>query len=108
MPGPEVLNFTPPPTAGPIGPNTAVAFDVVDSVAFRDLLVLAYFPGTNLVEVAYDGTGFTPFYNAQSSIANTTIMGNAGFHFVLNRAGGWPAAPTFVVHAIDTSGNENP
>jgi len=105
---PLVENFDPPPTAGPIGPNTAVSFDVVDSSGlFRDILVLVYFPGTNLVEVAYDGTSFTPFYNRASSIASVTDGPDSGYHFVLNRASGWPAAPAFAIHAIDTTGGEN-
>ncbi len=109
MTAPIVQNFSPDPADGPIAANTAVSFDVVDAAGtFRDLLILVYFPGTNLVDVAYDGSTFTPFYNAQSSKAAVTDGGNSGLHFVLNRAGGWPAAPTFVVHAIDTSGNENP
>jgi hypothetical protein len=109
MPGPIVQNFSPDPSLGPIAANTAVSFDVVDAAGtFRDLLILVYFLGTNLVEVPYDGSSFTPFYNAQSSKAAVTDGGNSGLHFVLNRAGGWPAAPTFVVHAIDLSGNENP
>jgi hypothetical protein len=109
MPGPLIENLTPDPSAGPIGQNTAISFDVVDAAGtFTDILVLVYFPGTNLVEVPWDGAAFTPFYNAQSSIASVTDGPNSGYHFVLNRAGGWPAAPQLVVHAIDTSGNENP
>jgi hypothetical protein len=109
MTTPVVENFTPPPSDGPIGPSQTVGFDVVDTLGtFTDLLVLVYFPGTNLVEVPWDGSAFTPFYVAQSTKVPVTDSPNSGYRFALTRAGGWPAAPTFVIHAIDTSGHENP
>lgn len=91
-----VGNPNPDPAAGAIAASAAIAFDVtITGGVFADLVILVYFQGTNLVEVAYDGTNFTPFYNGQSSQSAITN----GFHFSLIRAGGWPGAPAFSVHA---------
>lgn len=103
--GPPVIsNIVPPPSSGPIGKNTALSFDLTDpSGLFRDVIVLASFPGTNVDEVVWDGSVFAPFYNAQSSVSGIVD----GMHFSLLRAGGWIASPTISVHAIDPSGQEN-
>lgn len=115
---PVVQNLSPDPILGPIGRMDVVSFDVIninpdDGFTFRDLVILAYYAGTDKTEVVFDGTVFTPFYNIGSTqepvfdedVPSQSTTGN-GFTFTLVRAFGWPSAPTFFVHAFD-GGQEN-
>lgn len=99
---PTVGNFS--PAAGtPIEAATPVAFDVTDEIELRAVLVLARMVvvGVQLYEVAWDGTAFSERYSGSSRSA---IAG--GHRYTIRRTGGWPAAPTVRVLAVDTSGNE--
>lgn len=102
MSGPSVQNFN-PATSIAIGPTDPVSFDVVvGSNPFLDILVAVRLAGTNLYEVVWDGAGFAPLYGPQSQVQN--IAG--GYRFRVRRTAGWPGAPTFLIKAIDTAGNE--
>lgn len=108
MSAPTVSTFTPAVANWPIVANATVTIGVTLASTLRDCWILAYFANTNLVEAPWDGVQFSPFYRAQSSL----VLPGGGYGatgvytFSLIRQGGWPAAPSFVVHAIDTTGLE--
>src|SRR5271157_5923368 len=94
-----IANVT--PTAGSqIGNNDQVAFDITDSSALFEQIVLAIdYKGLELYEVAYDGA-FSAHYAATcqvSPIAN-------GFHFVLRRDPVWPDSVALHVFAFAADG----
>lgn len=90
-------------------PSSTQEVDVsVVTDSFIDIVILVYFPGTNLVEVPWDGSVFTPLYVAASTSTPFTPEGEGEGHtFILARAGGWPAIPVFKVHAVSSHGQEN-
>lgn len=98
---PTIQNFS-PAVGTPIQPDSTISFDVTDNSGLRKVLIAVSFNNVIGVEVAYDGTIFRPPYASGSS--RTTISG--GSRYAIKRDGGWPAAPTFEVFAIDTAGNE--
>lgn len=108
---PLVSNVS-PPTGTPIARSAPVFFDVTDdSGLFRRVIVTATFQDKPLngtyvdgtVEVVHDGDTFSAAYGQG---ALRTLITN-GFHYRVQRVGGWPFAPTIRAYAIDQSGNEN-
>lgn len=100
---PTVANFAPAPGT-PIARGAPIAFDVTDdSGTFRRIFVMAHFPRLGVTEVIHDGDGFRGPYAAASARAFIAY----GFRYSVLRGGGWPDAPTILVHAIDASGNED-
>lgn len=102
MSGPAITNQN-PATSVAIQGTDPVSFDVTDGDrAFRIIVILARYAGTDLYEVIHDGNSFAPLFVAQSakeSIAN-------GYRFRCRRRGGWPGAVTLLTHAVDLAGNE--
>jgi hypothetical protein len=96
---PEVSNLVPSEGAT-ILRDQALQFDVTDDGgAFSALLVVAVFDTARPIELIHDGTRFSFPYTASSRTAITN-----GFRYLVRRTGGWPASPTFTVHAVDTGG----
>lgn len=98
---PVVSSFL--PTPGTIlRPADAVQFDVTDdSGLLRRVYIAASYPARGVVEVLYDGKRFRKPYVGQASAIG------GGFHFQLQRVGGWPASFTLMVYAIDREGLES-
>lgn len=92
-----IISPTPP---GPIGRNDPVKLQVTDVGGLRR--VKLYVTMGDEQYVVHNGYGFRTKYATGSTI--TTIAN--GFEYVLLRSGGWLAAPSFEVYAIDTAGNE--
>ena len=97
---PEVTVESPSPGAE-LARNGAVTFTVTDNVGLRDVVVWVAIAGA--WEVVYGGaaSGFSPAYEA-----STKSPISSGFRFVVSRAGGWTASPTFHALAFDTGGNQ--
>lgn len=99
---PQVTNVS-PPTGTPIARSAPVFFDVTDdSGLFRRVIVTASYEDGS-VDVVHDGDGFAAKYNQGST---RSVITN-GYHYRVQRLGGWPYAPTIRAYAIDQSGNEN-
>ena len=92
-----IISPTPP---GPIGRNDPVKLQVTDVGGLRR--VKLYVTMGDEQYVVHNGYSFRTRYVVGSTM--TAISG--GFEYVLLRSGGWLAAPTFEVYAIDTAGNE--
>ena len=105
-PAPLIENVLPVPTGSRIDPTQVVELDITDeSDSFRRIILVIEFTNHKVKEVVFDGLGFGPMYqgsgNAQNPIFN-------GFHFTLQRDGGWLTGPMVMTpFAIDTSGSEN-
>ncbi len=99
---PPTIENIDPASGSVIQRGDSIAFDALDETALRRVFVLVEYP-SGLYEVVHDGERFASNYQALS--VRTEIEG--GFHYVLRRATGWPAAPTFRAVAIDTGGNED-
>lgn len=69
----------------------------------RRTLVLIIYPDGS-TEVAHDGDQFMTNFAALSS--RTAVVGLAGWTYRIQRASGWPQAPSFRIVAIDAAGNE--
>lgn len=89
------------PAAGEtIAANTVIQFDVIDNLdALRRVLVIVTHAGKTLV--VHDGDAF---YGEFGDSVRTPIAN--GFHYAVERTGGWQTGIRFRVVAIDTSGNE--
>ena len=98
---PVVSNVSPPINSD-IDPKTSINFDVTDNILLKKVIIIAKFDKGAIWENVFDGLNFAPNY-ANDSI-KTTITN--GFHFSLQRLGGWPSKPNALVVAFDTSGNE--
>lgn len=99
---PIITNVSPTPGTN-ILPSQVISFDVTDNLnAFRRIVVTALYP-SGLHEIVHNGDGFTSNYTG-SSRSNLSL----GYHYSIIRTGGWTIGsnPTFLVYAIDTSGNE--
>ena len=97
---PVVSNVAPAPGTA-IGPHAPLSFNVTDdSGAFRRILVGVEIGTTR--ELAWDGSTFSAAYAGSTCTAITN-----GWHLVLQRAAGWPAAPSVTPFAIDQRGLEN-
>jgi len=101
-----VLDSTPPtigsynPTPGtPIHTYRPIAFTVTDNGDLRRVMVIVSY-ASGAVDVAHDGDAFRGLYFG----SRVAVAG--GWRYTVARGGGWPAAPTFEVRAIDTAGNE--
>jgi hypothetical protein len=100
---PPLVSNVSPPTGTPIARSAPVFFDVTDdSGLFRRIIVTASFED-GAVDVVHDGDGFAARYNQGSTRGLVTN----GYHYRVQRSGGWPFAPTIRAYAIDQSGNEN-
>jgi hypothetical protein len=98
---PEITNLK-PADGGQVSAFTPVSFDIItsDSVAFQKVFVWAKYASSDVVEMVYDGTAFTPFF-ASSSVTATT----KGKHFSIVRGnGGWPSRPQISITAVTTQG----
>lgn len=100
-----VDTFT-PPTGSAIDPITgSLSFTVTDTLfPFRVAIVHVQFPSVsaNHIEVAHDGVQFSHLYSgSQMSFAPN------GYQYVIDRVGGWPAAPTVIPWMVDKSGSIN-
>lgn len=98
---PVVSGFVPAPGTQ-LGLHDPVQFDVTDtSGSLRAVIAAVAFTTTGAVELAYDGTEFTPRYR------NSTVQPIAnGYRFSLRRVGGWAGDSIDVkVIAVDPSGN---
>lgn len=86
-----------------IAKTTPVNFEVTDAGGLRRVMVVASFPGLELLEVVHDGNAFGPRYQTSENVR--TVIDD-GFRYAVLRRGGWPMSPTLRVYPIDTSGNE--
>jgi hypothetical protein len=99
---PTVSNFSPAEGTA-VNPNTPIGFDVTDDTGeFRRIVVTVVYRNSGAVDVVHDGDNFVGRYASLS--ARSGIAG--GYHYSVQRQGGWIGAPDFKVYAIDTSGNE--
>lgn len=100
---PPIVNNFAPAAGTALSKATPVTFDVTDdSGQFRGIIVVASFATTGVCEVIHDGDVFRGFYVSSSS--RTRI--ERGFRYTVAHTGGWPAAPTIQIFAMDASGNE--
>ena len=101
---PEVSSISPTPNT-PIGRNDPLFVNVGDAGGMRRVVLYIVFPvsqgGTGAAEVVYDDA-FMPYYAARSSL---NVSGST-YQFRIQRAGGWPSAPTLTVLPTDLAGNE--
>lgn len=101
---PSVSSITPTPNT-PIGRNDPLFVNVLDAGGMRRVVLYIAFPvsdgGSGAVEMVYDAA-FMPYYAARSSL---TVSGST-YQFRIQRAGGWPSAPTLTVLPTDLAGNE--
>ena len=110
------------PVISDVTPAAAAELEATDPVAFKvtdtggnlaRTTVLAYYPALRRFEVVYFGTGFAAGADTFSAGFGPQYTGTRGaiadgFQFSdVVRLGGWPAAPTFVIDAGDTAGNES-
>lgn len=99
---PAISNILPAPGTA-IARNGPLQFTVTDDGPMRRVLVLIIYPDGS-TEVAHDGDGFMSSFAALSS--RTAVVGPAGWAYRIQRANGWPQAPSFRIVAIDAVGNE--
>ncbi len=97
LPTVTIVSPTPP---GPMGRNEAVRVRVTDAGTLKR--VKLYVTMGNEQYVVHNGYSFRPAYIQGSTMTEITN----GFEYVLLRSGGWLAAPTFEVWALDIAGNE--
>lgn len=103
------FGFGDPPTVSDVFPapgtsirkNQPLSFFVgdVDDNGLAEFITMS-FPGLVPEEVVWDASSFTSLYSNSSR----TSSGN-GHDYVIRRTGGWPAAPSLRIFAIDTNGN---
>jgi hypothetical protein len=98
---PPVVTLVSPPTSQPLSQGTILTIDVTDNIALRRAFISARFAGRGIEEVVHAGDRFSALYATSS---RTAIAG--GYRYSVQRAGGWPEAPTLDVYALDTSGLE--
>jgi len=97
---PDVINFDPVSGAG-IFAATPVEFEVVDNLGDNLAQYVTAVHSDGSADIVWDGAFRGPYVagSSRTPIAN-------GFHFSVERSGGWPAAGLTVrVHAIDADGN---
>lgn len=100
--GPTIEDIAPTPDTA-IDPDQAITFKTLDERALRRVFVCAKFTLLGSWEVIHDGFSFGPKYSAGST--RQAISG--GYSWSVERAGGWPEAPTLSIDPIDTGGNSN-
>lgn len=96
---PHVSDFSPSPGTE-LQTDAPIAFNVVDDTGLRPVVVVVRYEDIGAADLAHDGADFVDTYEG----TRTPIAG--GFRYSLVRRGGWPAAPTIQVFAVDTAGNE--
>lgn len=92
---PSIANIVPAPGT-PILPTDPVSFDVLAPDGLRLAMIVATINGAS--ELVHDGTSFTPVYTGRRAVTAD------GFHYVINRIGGWPASPTITPYVVDLAG----
>lgn len=97
---PPVVTVVSPAPPGPVGRNDAVRLRVTDSISLKRAWLFVTMNGEQYV--VHNGYSFRPAYATGST--RTPIEG--GYEFVVLRTGGWLAAPSFEVQAMDEAGNE--
>lgn len=92
-----------PPLGTELQLNQPFSVTVTDPGILRRMIVRVTFPSGDY-EDAWDGYAITPRYAAASSLQG--VDGTGGKKLTVMRTGGWPAAPSPNVYAIDNAGNE--
>ena len=95
---PTIGNFA-PPVGTPLTRSASVAFDAVDDLLLRRVVVMVVLGAE--VFVAHDGDTFC---GAFAGSDRAVIAG--GWRYTIRRNGGWVDPPVFKLLAIDTFGNE--
>lgn len=95
-----VVALVSPAAGSDIQPDTQIVIDVTDDLAVRRAIITARFASLALEEVVHTGDRFGPRY------VGTVAAIAGGSRLTLQRVGGWPAAPTLDVYALDTTGGE--
>lgn len=91
----------PTPEGDSVAPAGALGCDVSAPSGVGRVLVVFLYPTLGQIELAFDGTAFSPFFSSGSS--RTTITDGATLSFV--RAGGWPdTIVTMQVYPADADG----
>lgn len=96
---PRVGLFSPPP-GSPILFDTPLFFEVLEVKGLRHLDIEASFPGQPYRERVLSADGFDARYGA-----STVAFHEGGARVKIRRSGGWHAAPTLHVEAVDRAGN---
>lgn len=96
---PTVADFQPPPETT-IGPQDKIYFSVTDDTRIGQVLVAINYAALERMDVAHDGVQFCSGYTGSV----TPIAG--GLRYEIFRVGGWLAAPTIRIFAVDAAGNE--
>jgi hypothetical protein len=79
---------------------------VVDATSVPNVVkvvIMISYAGLDVVEVAYDGEGFTPLYADESLMSEFGTFGGSRAMSLIRR-GGWPAAPRMQIVALTSSG----
>jgi hypothetical protein len=95
---PPVVSFS-PPNGTFISPNTPIQITVEDTDQFASIIVTARFPDGQWDVVAENGV-----FAAQYSQSTRVPTGSTLWQYTVKRNGGWHAAPTFRVVAVDSKG----
>jgi len=98
---PEITNVQ-PAAGSQLSTTQSWQFDAEGTIA--ELIVWVAYADLSVVEVVYDGSGFTPNFNG-ASIA--TDLGGGDVRLLIKRNAGWPSAPRFFVRARNTDGGVN-
>jgi len=101
--GAPTLSNLSPADGQRIAPSQAISFDVTcaDAAGLAQTLVWVTY-ASGLVELACEGTSFTPPFRGES----TTVAISNGYTYSLKRRGGFPLAPRISISAINYGGLE--
>lgn len=97
---PTISNLT-PAAGSALHPTSKISFDVTvsDNTPFRKIFLSATTDSSDIHELIWDGTAFTPFYTG-----STITTANNGYHFDIRRNNGWTGRPKISVSAVTTQG----
>lgn len=98
---PPVVELVSPAEGVSISSTTPLVVDVLEETTLAVALVFARFGGAGATELVHDGTKFVAPYNLASSSRDAI---DGGYRYTVTRSGGWPAAPSLSVLAVDAAG----
>lgn len=97
---PVISNVT-PSTGSALPPDSPIGFRVYDANLI-DIIVMIYFPISDLYEVVHDGESFSTKYRGSST---KTESAPGQFDFSIKRNTDWPETPILRLRPVDAGGN---
>jgi hypothetical protein len=98
---PPTIAVVSPTPGGVIRRDEAFVVDVTDASGLALIVLTAEIPAGGAHEVVWLKDSFSGPYATGSTRAAIAD----GYRYTIQRTGGWTAAPTFHVEAVDTAGN---